>query len=48
MTPRADRRLAACLILDNASVVKYLSQRYPDILSELQKLAEAPDFKGAG
>lgn len=38
----------ACLrkLLDNASVVKYLSQRYPDILGEFQKLTEAPDLKG--
>ena len=34
-------------ILDNASVVKYLSQRHPDILSEFQKLAESPDLKSA-
>jgi len=33
-------------LLDNAGVVKYLSQRYPDILGELQKLAESPDLKG--
>jgi hypothetical protein len=33
-------------LLDNANVVKYLLQRYPDILSEFQKLDEAPDFKG--
>lgn len=32
-------------ILDNANVVKYLSQRHPDILSEFQKLADAPDLK---
>jgi hypothetical protein len=32
-------------ILDNAGVVKHLSQRYPDILSEFQKLAEAPELK---
>ncbi len=32
-------------LLDNATVVKYLSQRHPDILSEFQKLAEAPELK---
>jgi hypothetical protein len=32
-------------VLDNANVVKYLSQRYPDILSEFQKLAELSDLK---
>lgn len=32
-------------LLDHANVVKYLSQRHPDILSELQKLSEAPDLK---
>jgi len=32
--------------LDSAPVVKYLSQKYPDILSELQKLVEAPELKG--
>lgn len=34
-------------LLDNAGVVKYLSQRYPDILGELQKLTESPDLKSA-
>lgn len=34
-------------LLDHAGVVKYLSQRYPDILGELQKLAESPDLKSA-
>lgn len=32
-------------LLDNATVVKYLSQRFPDILSEFQTLAEAPELK---
>ena len=32
-------------LLDNANVVKYLSLRYPDILSEFQKLVEAPELK---
>lgn len=32
-------------LLDSANAVKYLSQRYPDILSEFQKLADTPDLK---
>jgi hypothetical protein len=32
-------------LLDSATVVKYLSQRYPDILSEFQKLVESPELK---
>lgn len=32
-------------LLDHAPVVRYLSQRYPDILSEFQKLADSPDLK---
>jgi hypothetical protein len=35
-------------LLDHAGVVKYLSQRCPDILGEFQKLTEAPDLKSAG
>src|SRR5262249_29411384 len=34
-------------LLDNASVIKYLSQRHSDILGEFQKLAEAADLKGS-
>lgn len=34
-------------LLDNASVVKYMSQRCPDILGEFQKLTESPDLKSA-
>lgn len=34
-------------LLDNASVVKYLSQRHSDILGEFQKLAEAPDLRAS-
>jgi glycosyltransferase involved in cell wall biosynthesis len=34
-------------LLDHAGVVKYLSQRHPDILGEFQKLADAPDLKGS-
>lgn len=33
-------------LLDHATVVKYLSQKFPDILNEFQKLAEAPELKG--
>lgn len=33
-------------LLDNAGVVKFLSQRCPDILAEFQKLTDAPDLKG--
>ena len=32
-------------LLDHSVVVKYLSQRFPDILSEFQKLADAPELK---
>lgn len=32
-------------LLDHASVVKYLSQRHSDILSDFQKLVEASDLK---
>lgn len=32
-------------LLDHAGVVKYLSQRHPDILTEFQKLADSPDLK---
>jgi hypothetical protein len=31
-------------LLDNARVVRYLSQRYPEILHQFQKLAEARDL----
>ncbi len=34
-------------LLDNAGVVRYLSQRHPEILSEFQSLVEMPDLKGA-
>lgn len=34
-------------LLGNAAVTKYLAQRHPDILEELQKLVEAPDLKSA-
>lgn len=34
-------------LLGNSAVTKYLAQRHPDILEELQKLAEAPDLKSA-
>jgi hypothetical protein len=34
-------------LLEHANVVKYLSQRYPDILGELQKLVETPDLRGS-
>src|SRR5690606_15182327 len=32
-------------LLDHATVVKYLSQKFPDILNEFQKLAEAPELR---
>lgn len=35
-------------LLANASVDKYLAQRYPDILGEFQRLAEAQDLKSTG
>jgi len=34
-------------LLDNATVVRYLSQRHPDVLGEFQKLAETPELKPA-
>lgn len=34
-------------LLDNAGVVKYLSQRFPDILGEFQRLADAPDLRSS-
>ncbi len=34
-------------LLDHAGAVKYLSQRFPDILGELQKVVEAPDLQAA-
>lgn len=34
-------------LLDNANVVRYLSQRHPDILSEFQALVDMPDLRGS-
>lgn len=34
-------------LLGNVHVIKYLSQRYPDILGEFQSLVDAPDLKGS-
>lgn len=35
-------------LLANPSVDKYMAQRYPDLLGELQRLAEAPDLRSIG
>ena len=34
-------------VLENAGVVRYLSQHHADVLGEFQKLAEAPDLKAS-
>jgi hypothetical protein len=34
-------------LLDNANVVRYLSQRHSDILAEFQSLVQMPDLKGS-
>lgn len=34
-------------LMEHANTVRYLSQRYPDILAEFQKLIETPDLKGS-
>lgn len=34
-------------MLENAGVVRYLSQHHADVLGEFQKLVESPDLKSA-
>jgi len=34
-------------VLENAGVVRYLSQHHADVLGEFQKLAESPDLKAS-
>jgi hypothetical protein len=42
------RRTYLRKILQNAGVVRYLSQHHADVLGEFQKLVEAPDLKSQG